>query len=189
MERGTVSMRVAFVLRSAEVQPLFLDLCDVLVWMQYINNTMYMQKNSVVADPPPSHYEKHIHTNKQTNNTQCGAGWLVGWLVVVGLVFYTTLYYTTRHTIFVFVSLACLLAKQTSKQSKQQTNNNKHHYTHTNTHTHTTINHGGSIYYIYAPPNGHTPLCINHNQASLSITKSSSWNPPNRRRFTGCCSS
>ena len=28
MERGTVSMRVAFVLRSAEVQPLFLDLCD-----------------------------------------------------------------------------------------------------------------------------------------------------------------
>ena len=29
MERGTVSMRVAFVLRSAEVQPLFRDLCDV----------------------------------------------------------------------------------------------------------------------------------------------------------------
>lgn len=28
MERGTVSTRVAFVLRSAEVQPLFLDLCD-----------------------------------------------------------------------------------------------------------------------------------------------------------------
>jgi hypothetical protein len=28
MERGTVSMRVAFVLRSAEVQPLFRDLCD-----------------------------------------------------------------------------------------------------------------------------------------------------------------
>ena len=27
MERGTVSMRVAFVLRSAEVQPLFRDLC------------------------------------------------------------------------------------------------------------------------------------------------------------------
>ena len=27
MERGTVSMRVAFVLRSAEVQPTFLDLC------------------------------------------------------------------------------------------------------------------------------------------------------------------
>ena len=27
MERGTVSMRVAFVLRSAEVQPLFQDLC------------------------------------------------------------------------------------------------------------------------------------------------------------------
>ena len=26
-ERGTVSTRVAFVLRSAEVQPLFLDLC------------------------------------------------------------------------------------------------------------------------------------------------------------------
>ena len=31
MERGTVSMRVAFVLRSAEVQPLFPDLCDVTV--------------------------------------------------------------------------------------------------------------------------------------------------------------
>ena len=29
MERGTVSMRVAFVLRSAEVQPLFRDLCEV----------------------------------------------------------------------------------------------------------------------------------------------------------------
>ena len=28
MERGTVRMRVAFVLRSAEVQPLFWDLCD-----------------------------------------------------------------------------------------------------------------------------------------------------------------
>jgi hypothetical protein len=28
MERGTVSMRVAFVLRSAEVQPAFRDLCD-----------------------------------------------------------------------------------------------------------------------------------------------------------------
>ena len=28
MERGTVRMRVAFVLRSAEVQPLFRDLCD-----------------------------------------------------------------------------------------------------------------------------------------------------------------
>ena len=28
MERGTVSMRVALVLRSAEVQPLFRDLCD-----------------------------------------------------------------------------------------------------------------------------------------------------------------
>ena len=28
MERGTVSVRVAFVLRSAEVQPLFRDLCD-----------------------------------------------------------------------------------------------------------------------------------------------------------------
>ena len=28
MEQGTVSMRVAFVLRSAEVRPLFRDLCD-----------------------------------------------------------------------------------------------------------------------------------------------------------------
>ena len=30
MERGTVRMRVAFVLRSAEVQPLFRDLCEIL---------------------------------------------------------------------------------------------------------------------------------------------------------------
>ena len=41
MERGTVSMRVAFVLRSAEVQPLFRDLCDdnndnVIIWLQTI---------------------------------------------------------------------------------------------------------------------------------------------------------
>ena len=34
MERGTVSMRVAFVLRSAEVQPLFRDLCDVYVCIE-----------------------------------------------------------------------------------------------------------------------------------------------------------
>ena len=34
MERGTVSMRVAFVLRSAEVQPLFRDLCDVYVYIE-----------------------------------------------------------------------------------------------------------------------------------------------------------
>ena len=31
LERGTVSMRVAFVLRSAEVQPLFRDLCDAVL--------------------------------------------------------------------------------------------------------------------------------------------------------------
>ena len=31
MERGTVSMRVALVLRSAEVQPLFRDLCNVCI--------------------------------------------------------------------------------------------------------------------------------------------------------------
>ena len=30
MERGTVSMRVALVLRSAEVQPLFQDLCKLV---------------------------------------------------------------------------------------------------------------------------------------------------------------
>ena len=41
MERGTVSMRVAFVLRSAEVQPLFRDLCVVLraFSMQYLVNS------------------------------------------------------------------------------------------------------------------------------------------------------
>ena len=32
MERGTVSMRVAFVLRSTEVQPLFQDLYKVRRW-------------------------------------------------------------------------------------------------------------------------------------------------------------
>ena len=31
MEWGTVSIRVALVLRSAEVQPLFRDLCDVCI--------------------------------------------------------------------------------------------------------------------------------------------------------------
>ena len=36
MERGTVSMRVAFVLRSAEVQPLFRDLCvDVYIYLTH----------------------------------------------------------------------------------------------------------------------------------------------------------
>ncbi len=40
MERGTVSMRVAFVLRSAEVQPLFRDLCDPLVMKDLLAGTV-----------------------------------------------------------------------------------------------------------------------------------------------------
>ena len=46
MERGTVSMRVAFVLRSAEVQPLFLDLCDVYVCTTVLSI-------DIVNPPPP----------------------------------------------------------------------------------------------------------------------------------------
>ena len=44
MERGTVSMRVAFVLRSAEVQPLFWDLCesvDIILLFTAYNNIYY----------------------------------------------------------------------------------------------------------------------------------------------------
>ena len=47
MERGTVSMRVAFVLRSAEVQPLFLDLCDV---------TALKTLSIDIVNPPPPYY-------------------------------------------------------------------------------------------------------------------------------------
>jgi hypothetical protein len=60
MERGTVSMRVAFVLRSAEVQPLFRDLCDdnndnVIIWLQTILHIIYIPVAYYlfIAYPPP----------------------------------------------------------------------------------------------------------------------------------------
>jgi hypothetical protein len=78
MERGTVSMRVAFVLRSAEVQPLFRDLCDIYLQMDYYYSVivcvcmccevlvlyfMSIPTSTVVAirvyivnSPPPHHY-------------------------------------------------------------------------------------------------------------------------------------
>ena len=46
MERGTVSMRVALVLRSAEVQPLLRDLCDA-------SGSCVLQPPGVGDSPPP----------------------------------------------------------------------------------------------------------------------------------------
>jgi hypothetical protein len=66
MERGTVSMRVAFVLRSAEVQPLFRDLCDdnndnVIIWLQTILHIIYISVAYYlfIAYPPPPIIEYH----------------------------------------------------------------------------------------------------------------------------------
>jgi hypothetical protein len=64
MERGTVSMRVAFVLRSAEVQPLFRDLCDdnnddVIIWLQtilHINGILLLVTCSLPILSPPVLY-------------------------------------------------------------------------------------------------------------------------------------
>ena len=47
MERGTVSMRVAFVLRSAEVQPLVPAICDVELYA-------IQHAASIMTHPPPS---------------------------------------------------------------------------------------------------------------------------------------
>ena len=49
MERGTVSMRVAFVLRSAEVQPLFRDLCGQVV----VSKTDIMMRLSFLTPLTP----------------------------------------------------------------------------------------------------------------------------------------
>ena len=49
MEQGTASMRVAFVLRSAEVQPLFRDLCDAAPVLLSSNIT----RQRVAASFPP----------------------------------------------------------------------------------------------------------------------------------------
>ena len=48
MGQGTVSMRVAFVLRSAEVHPLFRDLCRDYPVLEYLNTWMVN-----VNSPPP----------------------------------------------------------------------------------------------------------------------------------------
>ena len=81
MERGTVSMRVAFVLRSAEVQPLFWDLCDAyvvqcerdtvgwLVIIQYYPSFLLflnMMTHDVTNSLPPHNKQ----TNKQTNTNK-----------------------------------------------------------------------------------------------------------------------
>jgi hypothetical protein len=47
MERGTVSMRVASVLRSAEVQPLFWDLCS----DEQINITLFIHSLPILPHP------------------------------------------------------------------------------------------------------------------------------------------
>ena len=69
MERGTVSMRVAFVLRSAEVQPLFRDLCDthcslrevvVLFW----TTTISCHVSCVLSIHPPPHLLFHSGTKR-----------------------------------------------------------------------------------------------------------------------------
>ena len=52
MERGTVSMRVAFVLRSAEVQPLVPAICDVELCVCVFD--MCMHTASIMTHPPPS---------------------------------------------------------------------------------------------------------------------------------------
>jgi hypothetical protein len=52
MERGTVSMRVAFVLRSAEVQPLFRDLCDPLVMKDLLNCVSLVVMSALPILPP-----------------------------------------------------------------------------------------------------------------------------------------
>ena len=51
MERGTVSMRVALVLRSAEVQPLLRDLCDATRPRNERNGTM-----CALPILPPTHF-------------------------------------------------------------------------------------------------------------------------------------
>ena len=67
MERGTVSMRVAFVLRSAEVQPLFPDLCDVTVLCssKYCSAGMgiveFTPPITTVVVVPPSRFNQTPH--------------------------------------------------------------------------------------------------------------------------------
>ena len=46
-------MRVAFVLRSAEVQPLFRDLCDGIYYVIFIYITKEYNTITTVADSPP----------------------------------------------------------------------------------------------------------------------------------------
>ena len=58
MERGTVSMRVAFVLRSAEVQPLFRRFVRDSLWLYY--NLHYIFHGLVRSTLPPPQ-STHMH--------------------------------------------------------------------------------------------------------------------------------
>ena len=63
MERGTVSMRVASVLRSAEVQPLFRDLCDCSS-LSIILSVLRCVANSL---PPLKYFTTHFLMDCGTN--------------------------------------------------------------------------------------------------------------------------
>ena len=63
MERGTVSMRVALVLRSAEVQPLLRDLCDTPTEGVVV----------VIANSPP----QCLSVGKSDGGPKAGGVWLV----------------------------------------------------------------------------------------------------------------
>ena len=67
MERSTVSMRVAFVLRSAEVQLLFRR------FVRDLSSVFRHSTRLVNSPPPPKHNQQptpnpNKHYNKQTNN-------------------------------------------------------------------------------------------------------------------------
>ena len=59
MERGTVSMRVAFVLRSAEVQPLFRDLCGISCDLSFTEN--HAECVAMISPPPKTSFTYTIH--------------------------------------------------------------------------------------------------------------------------------
>ena len=73
MERGTVSMRVAFVLRSAEVQPLFRDLCDdcAFVGRSPCLHELHSHTHNIIANShPPQCYAKIPNSRKFILQTQ-----------------------------------------------------------------------------------------------------------------------
>ena len=61
MERGTVSMRVAFVLRSAEVRPLFWDLCDKQGLSCYSSRPA--RRCCPFSPPPQKTQHAHVYTH------------------------------------------------------------------------------------------------------------------------------